>query len=56
MEHFKYYQGGHKPGKQGKPGKLNEFEKLSESQGDLREICILIEKPGKLRENVEYVA
>ena len=31
-------QGGHKPGKHGKPGKLREFEKLSESQGKLREI------------------
>ena len=31
-------QGGHKPGKHGKPGKLREFEKLSNSQGKLREI------------------
>ena len=31
-------QGGHKPGKHGKPGKLREFEKLSLSQGKLREI------------------
>ena len=31
-------QGGHKPGKHGKPGKLREFEKLSKSQGKLREI------------------
>ena len=31
-------QGGHKPGKYGKPGKLREFEKLSKSQGKLREI------------------
>ena len=31
-------QGGHKPGKRGKPGKLREFEKLSKSQGKLREI------------------
>ena len=29
---------GHKPGKHGKPGKLREFEKLSKSQGKLREI------------------
>ena len=28
-------QGGHKPGKHGKPGKLREFEKLSKSQGNL---------------------
>ena len=28
-------QGGHKPGKRGKPGKLREFEKLSESQGNV---------------------
>ena len=26
-------QGGHKPGKHGKPGKLREFEKLLKSQG-----------------------
>ena len=31
-------QGGHKPGKHGKPGKRWEFEKLSKSQGKLREI------------------
>ena len=31
-------QGGHKPGKHGKPGKLREFEKLSKSQGRLREM------------------
>ena len=31
-------QGGHKPGKHGKPGKLREFKKLSTSQGKLREI------------------
>ena len=31
-------QDGHKPGKHGKPGKHREFEKLSESQGKLREI------------------
>ena len=33
-----FSQGGHKPGKHGKPGKLREFEKLSKSQGKLREI------------------
>ena len=44
-------QGGHKPGKHRKPGKLREFEKLSKSQGKLREILIFVEKPGKLREN-----
>ena len=33
-----FLQGGHKPGKHGKPGKLREFEKLSKSQGKLREI------------------
>ena len=32
------WQGGHKPGKHGKPGKLRESEKLSKSQGKLREI------------------
>ena len=31
-------QGGHKPGKHGKPGKRREIEKLSKSQGKLREI------------------
>ena len=31
-------QGSHKPGKHGKPGKLREFQKLSKSQGKLREI------------------
>ena len=31
-------QGGHKPGRHGKPGKLWEFEKLSKSQGKLMEI------------------
>ena len=32
---FRYvFQGGHKPGKHGKPGKLREFEKLSKCQGN----------------------
>ena len=31
-------QGGHNPGKHGKPEKLMESEKLSKSQGNLREI------------------
>ena len=35
-----------------KPGKLREFEKLSKSQGKLRQILIFVEKPGKLRENL----
>ena len=30
-------QGGHKPRKHGKPEKLRELEKLSKSQGKLRE-------------------
>ena len=34
-------QGGHKP------GKLREFEKLSESQGKLREIRTFVEKTWK---------
>ena len=34
-------QGGHKPGKHGKPGKLREFGKLLKSQGKLREILFL---------------
>ena len=48
-------QGGHKPGKHRTPRKLREFEKLSKSQGKLREILIFVEKPGKLRENEKYV-
>ena len=48
-------QGGHKPGKHGKPGKFREFGKLSKSQGKLREILIFVEKPGKQRENVKRV-
>ena len=39
--YFKYYQGGHKP------GKLREFEKLSKSQGKLREIRIFVGKTWK---------
>ena len=35
-----------------KPGKLREFEKLSKSQGNLN---FYRKKPGKLRENIEYV-
>ena len=50
-------QGGHKPGKY---GKLRKFEKLSESQGKLRENSGKSQyfevKPGKLKENVRYVA
>ena len=34
----KLVQSGHKPEKHGKPGKLREFEKLSKSQGKLRQI------------------
>ena len=49
---MRYYQGGHKPEK---PRKHREFEKLSKFQGELREILIFVEKPGKLKENVEYV-
>ena len=45
-------QGGHKPGKHGKPGKLREFEKLSKSQGKLMEIRIFfqenLENSGKI--------
>ena len=33
-----FVQGGHRPGKHGKPGKLREFEKLSKSQGKLMKI------------------
>ena len=40
-------QGGHKPGKHGKPGKLREFEKLSKSQGKLRKIWTFVEKTWK---------
>ena len=37
-------QGGHKP------GKLREFERLSKSQGKLREIKIFVGKTWKTRE------
>ena len=47
------FQGGHKPGKHGKPGKLSEFEKLLNSRGMLREILVFVEIPGKSRENVD---
>ena len=47
-------QGGHKPVKDGKHGKLREFEKLLESHGKLSEIWIFVEKPGKLREKNKY--
>ena len=40
-------QGGHKPGKHGKPGNLREFEKLSKSQGKLMEIWTFVEKTWK---------
>ena len=40
-------QGGHKPGKHGKPGKLREFEKLLKSQGKLREIYYFCRKTWK---------
>ena len=40
-------QGGHKPGKHGKPGKLREFEKSSKSQEKLREILTFVEKTWK---------
>ena len=33
-----HFQGGHKPGKHGKPRKLREFEKLSKSQGKVKVI------------------
>ena len=39
QEPFKETQGGHKPGKHGKPGKLRDFEKLSKTQGNLN-FCI----------------
>ena len=47
---WELHQGGHKP------GKLREFEKLSKSQGKLREIFRLFYKePGKLRGNEKHV-
>ena len=48
-------QGGHKPGKHGKPGKLREFEKLLNLRKNSGKSIIFAEKPGKLRENVRYV-
>ena len=51
MDHYNLFnQGGHEPGKHGKSGKLREFEKLSESQGKLRDNSHFVEKPAKLRE------
>ena len=41
------HQGGHKPGKHGKPGKLREFEKLSNFQRKLREILYFYGKSWK---------
>ena len=34
LQNYLLEQGGHKPGKHGKPEKLREFEKLSKSQGN----------------------
>ena len=42
-------QGGHKPGKHGKPGKLKEFEKLSKSQGNLNFCRKNLENSGKMK-------
>ena len=39
-------QGGHKPGKHGKPGKLREFEKLSKSQESQGNLNLCRKKPG----------
>ena len=48
--------GGHKPGKHGKPGKLNGFEKLSKSAGKTQGNLNFYGKNLKnLRENVRYV-
>ena len=43
----KNIQGGHNPGKHGKPGKLRKFEKLSKSQGKFMEIRIFHSKTWK---------
>ena len=40
-------QGGHKPGKHGKPGIIREFEKLFKSQGKLREMFYFCRKTWK---------
>ena len=45
-------QGGHKPGKHGKPGKLREVEKLSKSgktQGNLNFCRKNLENSGKMK-------
>ena len=42
-------QGGHRPGKHGKPGKLREFEKLSKSQGNLNFCRKNLENSGKMK-------
>ena len=41
--------GGHKPGRDGKPGKLGEFEKLSKSQGNLNFCRKNLENSGKMK-------
>ena len=46
-------QGGHKPGKHGKPGKLREFEKLPKSQGKLREYFYFCGKTWKTQEKYQ---
>ena len=48
-EHVYMYQGGHKPGKHGKPGKLREFENLSKSQGNLDFCRKNLENSGKMK-------
>ena len=45
-------QGGHKPGKHGKPGKLREFEKLSKSHGKRREFEFFVGKTWKTQEMI----
>ena len=43
-------QGGHRPGKHGKPGKLREFEKFLKSQGNLLSLQKNLENSGKMQD------
>ena len=53
--HLESFQGGNKSGKHRKPEKLREFEKLSKSEGKLREIFYFCGKTWKTQGNVKYV-
>ena len=50
-----FIQGGHKPGKHGKPGKLREFENCQNLRENSGKSELFQKKPGKLRENEKHV-